>query len=803
MVALSAGSYLTSVSASSADTTPPVVTCSTGDASVLWPPNHRLQTVTLSISASDDSGVAPKVNVRVFSNEEDPEHDDATTHSFSAGQSPVWVRRERLSEGDGRVYLFHLRATDAAGNVGFGACTAVVPHDMSWASKSAVRAQAAAAVAHATAAGSALTPYPTGSLANSAPTAVADLFSTDEDVEVIGSVMANDWDVESEPLTASVSSTTTHGSLQFQSDGSFVYLPDPNYFGSDGFIYKVSDGTSDSNEVAVSLVIRREIPDQFVAAGGDDADETANGVVTLTTFTPIVGKGFNHAFRFLGLPIPKGATIMSANLQLFATRKGATGTLPGDKPISLRYSAEAVGHSAQFTTVPFGLTSRPRTTHYVDHTPAPWVDNTYNPGPDITAIVQEIVSRPDWTPGGAMTFFVFDNGSPDVRTTWSFEAGTTYTPKLVVKFSGGAASTPPLTANVATTVADSIITTYPDPTTIWAGWKYDAGIVFHGMRKIYEKVPDPRYLAYIRSWVDTYVQPDGTLLWETAVFNLDFIQPALLLEFLYQETGLEKYKIASDTVYNRLKIWPRNAEGGFMHNSRRAVNEMILDGIYMAEPFIVRYGKDFGDSTWAFDTAYFQTSLLTQHAYNPTTDLLYHGWDQDKNAPYADPVTGLSPEYWGRGMGWYSMALVDMLDDMPADHPGRAWMHERLQLVLSGLAQTQDPVTGLWYQVPDKGHLRDNWRETSGSAMIVYAMKKSVAKGYVSSDYLYNAEKGWQGILAHSLLVDPEGLPVITGGVLGMGAQPSYADYVNKARLNNSTHSFCAIQLAAVAMEYY
>ena len=153
-------------------------------------------------------------------------------------------------------------------------------------------------------------------------------------------------------------------------------------------------------------------------------------------------------------------------------------------------------------------------------------------------------------------------------------------------------------------------------------------------------------------------------------------------------------------------------------------------------------------------------------------------------------------------MGWYAMALVDILDDYPADDPRYSWFQDRLRLVVDGLARVQDPLTGLWYQVLDKGHLRDNWRETSGSAMAVYAIKKAVVRGHVDPGYLSVAEKGWRGVQSR-ILVDPNGLPVIIGAVLGMGPQNDYDSYINKTRLNNSTHALAAIQLAAVAMEHY
>jgi unsaturated rhamnogalacturonyl hydrolase len=153
-------------------------------------------------------------------------------------------------------------------------------------------------------------------------------------------------------------------------------------------------------------------------------------------------------------------------------------------------------------------------------------------------------------------------------------------------------------------------------------------------------------------------------------------------------------------------------------------------------------------------------------------------------------------------MGWYAMALVDMLEDIPPSHPGYPRLLDLLRTVVHGLASVQDPQTGLWYQVLDKGGQPGNWHETSGSGMIIYAIKMAVVRGYVDSSYLQVAQAGWAGLQA-KIVVDPAGLPLITDAVEGMGPQVDYAAHMNKLHYANSTHGLIAIQLAAVAMEHY
>jgi unsaturated rhamnogalacturonyl hydrolase len=227
---------------------------------------------------------------------------------------------------------------------------------------------------------------------------------------------------------------------------------------------------------------------------------------------------------------------------------------------------------------------------------------------------------------------------------------------------------------------------------------------------------------------------------------------------------------------------------------------MWLDGLYMGEPFLAKYGRLFGETGFPQDTAVQQATLMAEHARAPgTSGLLRHAWDADKNAAWADPKTGLSPEVWGRAMGWYLMALVDVLDELPASHPGRAKLKALLREAARGVRAVQDAKTGLWFQVLDKPALAANWVETSGSGMIVYAFARGAARGYLDADYKAVAERGLRGLVA-TLSEDERG-PIVTGAVEGMGAQKDLASYLDKKRLTNSPHGLCALLLATTAVE--
>ena len=359
--------------------------------------------------------------------------------------------------------------------------------------------------------------------------------------------------------------------------------------------------------------------------------------------------------------------------------------------------------------------------------------------------------------------------------------------------------------SLAVRFANAVMTRWPDPNSInaTAGFEYNHGIVLRGMEQVYRRTGDARYLAYIKKYVDSYVDASGAVN-IPSTFSFDNLQPSVLLPFLYQQTGTAKYQLAANNIRARYDTIPRNADHGFWHKQSYP-NQMWLDSIYMGEPFLARYGAVFGTcGAFCGDTVTQQVLLLAQHVQDTATGLLYHAWDDSpagQKAAWADATTGRSPVIWGRALGWYAMAIVDTLDDLPSSQTGRSDMLSVLASLANGLKNTQDATTGLWYQVVDQGSKSDDWLETSGSGMFVYALKVAVARGYLDSSYLAVAQSGWKG-LQTKVTTDSSGLPTINGAVQGMGVQTSYAGYVNQTpTLSNSPHGLCAILLAASEME--
>ena len=212
----------------------------------------------------------------------------------------------------------------------------------------------------------------------------------------------------------------------------------------------------------------------------------------------------------------------------------------------------------------------------------------------------------------------------------------------------------------------------------WA-WNYELGTLLEGVDAVWLNTADPRYYKYIKSSVDQFVMADGSIpTWKPEENQLDNILLGRQLLLLYGVTQDARYAKAATLLYQQLIRQPRNVSGGFWHKQRYP-NQMWLDGLYMAEPFYAEYAATFHYPE-AFEDITHQFVLLSEHTRDPKTGLLYHGWDESKQERWADKQTGLSSQFWARGMGWAMMALVDTLAYYPDDDPGRRLGRRRLSV---------------------------------------------------------------------------------------------------------------------------
>ncbi len=352
-------------------------------------------------------------------------------------------------------------------------------------------------------------------------------------------------------------------------------------------------------------------------------------------------------------------------------------------------------------------------------------------------------------------------------------------------------------------MADSVIARHSSEA---AKWHYEHGLVLKAIEQVWRATGIESYWRFIVDTMDLGIGPDGTIrTYDLQEYNLDQINPGKVLFPLYEVTGDERYKQAIMRLRQQLASHPRTHTGGFWHKQIYPY-QMWLDGIYMAAPFYAQYAHTFHEPT-AFDDIAHQIILIEQHTRDPRTGLLYHAWDESKHQPWANPETGCSPHFWGRAIGWYAMALVDVLDYVPENHSRREQIVAILNRLSVALAQVQDVTTGLWYQVLDQGARAGNYLESSASCMFVYALAKGVRQGYLPEQYLAIARKGYQGIVQEFITIEAEGLVTLekTCAVAGLGGNPyrdgSFAYYVGERVAANDYKGVGPFILASLEME--
>lgn len=344
-------------------------------------------------------------------------------------------------------------------------------------------------------------------------------------------------------------------------------------------------------------------------------------------------------------------------------------------------------------------------------------------------------------------------------------------------------------------MGETLLNKYPD---LWSiedrsepRWTYTYGLISLAMIDLWDFTGEEKYLNYAKAYVDPLVDENGIIsTYSKADYNIDKINSGKVLFRLYNLTGEAKYKTAMDTLRVQLREHPRTNIGGFWHKERYP-HQMWLDGLYMGGPFYAQYAKEFNEPE-SFDEVALWFMNMEKVARDSATGLLYHGWDESREQEWADKETGLSECFWGRGMGWYAMALVDVLDYFPKDHPQYDSIVDISKRFAEAITSVQDPEKGIWYQVLDQGSREGNYLEGSVSAMFSYFLLKAVNKEYIDkSIYLAPAKNAFEGSIENLVEVDSVGNINITPvcAVAGLGGNPyrngKYEYYINERLRDN------------------
>ena len=327
-----------------------------------------------------------------------------------------------------------------------------------------------------------------------------------------------------------------------------------------------------------------------------------------------------------------------------------------------------------------------------------------------------------------------------------------------------------------------------------AVWHYEKGLLLQAVREAGLVWDRPDLVRRVDETVASFVLPDpvadfpeGVRIrgYRLAEYNLDQINPGKNLLPLMEADGTGRIRRAVALLLRQLENQPRTASGGYWHKLIYP-DQMWLDGLYMAEPFLVRFAAISGETALFAETVR-QFSLAESAMRDPGSGLLSHGWDESRRQAWADPVTGRSPHFWGRAMGWFVMALVDCLEWIPSPHPAFLSLLAILRRTSDSMIRYRDSVTGLWWQVVDMPERAGNYLEASVSAMMSFALGKAVRLGFLpESPFSGISRDAFRGCVDRFLSRDDSGGWHISGicSVAGLGGIPyrdgSYEYYIRE-----------------------
>ncbi|MFZ2286645.1 MAG: glycoside hydrolase family 88 protein [Bacteroidales bacterium] len=337
-------------------------------------------------------------------------------------------------------------------------------------------------------------------------------------------------------------------------------------------------------------------------------------------------------------------------------------------------------------------------------------------------------------------------------------------------------------------------------------WNYTQGLMGLAFMRLNEATGESRYYEYAKGYADSLIDENGVIYkYRMDNYNIDQVNPGKMMFLLYDRTKDPRYEKVINTLREQLASQPRIAEGGFWHK-KIYPDQMWLDGLYMGAPFYAEYSLRYNRPE-DFQDVVNQFLIVARNTYDPATGLYRHAFDASRRMPWSDSITGQAPHAWGRAMGWFSMAIVDVLDFLPEDQPGRDELIKILQNMTVKLSEIQDPQTGGWYQVLDRSGDPGNYIETSCTAMFAYSIFKGVRMGYLDRKYLATAEKAYHGLIDNFIRTDSTGVINMTNicGVAGLGGDPyrdgSYEYYTGEEIRENDPKGVGPFIMASLEYE--
>ncbi len=334
-------------------------------------------------------------------------------------------------------------------------------------------------------------------------------------------------------------------------------------------------------------------------------------------------------------------------------------------------------------------------------------------------------------------------------------------------------------------------------------WMYEDGVLLKGMEAAGPLLNDHHWIPFLKNYLDAFINEDGEIPFvKKRPPSVDCLNNGKAIFAMYHQSPDRRYKKALDYLRSCIETHPRldNCEG-FAHKAVYP-NQMWLDGLFMLQPLYAEFTKEWGPVECFYDIAK-QFELITKFAYDEKKGLYYHAYDHSKSMFWANPDTGLSPHFWGRAMGWLSMAAVDCLDFFPENHPGRKPILDLIEKIAAGIIGYQSP-SGVWYQILDLADREGNYKESSCSCMFTYFLKKAVQMGYLPDTYLPYANNAMEGIIKEFVTIDADGFINICNVCLVAGLGPSkkperngtFEYYIGEPVVDNDNKAFGPLLLA-------
>ena len=296
-------------------------------------------------------------------------------------------------------------------------------------------------------------------------------------------------------------------------------------------------------------------------------------------------------------------------------------------------------------------------------------------------------------------------------------------------------------------------------------WSYVMGIELEAMLDTYLQYGGDDILKYCKMYTDKMIDAEGIITgYQMQDYNLDNIRTGHFVTRMYQLWPETKNLLAMRTMMKQLQNQPRTlTDNVFWHKAIYAY-QVWLDGIFMGLPFRTLTApittsvneRKKGAVNRIYDDAVNQLKTTYQRTLDPATGLNRHAYDETRHTFWADKQTGLSQHCWGRAQGWFSMALIEVLDALPEDYSRRQEVIELLQSDLDAILKWQDKSSHLWYQVMDAPGREGNYLESTCSAMFAYTLLKAYRKGYVGTKYRDAGIRAYHGIINNFIRINTD-----------------------------------------------